>query len=150
MRAYYAHISGYLKSQIFRLLIILSIISSSAMAHSLTFQKPHGREVWINGRVEIATCTGRNLGSDLSLEFFSDVGTNWISFGEVPSGPNKGNAAAGVPNTSASNAILRIADIANTSANDITNAHFAVYIPSMFIWEPSANSTVFANSLIQV
>ncbi|MFZ4548078.1 MAG: T9SS type A sorting domain-containing protein [Bacteroidales bacterium] len=140
----------YLKSLVFGLLIFSSVTSTPALAQSLTIQTPNGGEVWTYGGTEIATWTGQNLSGIVKIEFSYNGGTNWWYFGEVPSGPNGGSASVSVPNTSTSNAILRITDVANPSVSDISNAPFSVYVPAIFIWEPSANSAVFANSLSQV
>ncbi len=140
----------YLKSLVFGLLIFSSVTSTPALAQSLTIQTPNGGEVWTFGGTEIATWTGQNLSSAVKIEFSNNGGTNWWYFGEVPSGPSGGSASVSVPNTSTSNAVLRITDVANPSVSDISNAPFSVYVPAIFIWEPSANSAVFANSLSQV
>jgi len=137
-----------LKSLILGIFIFSAV--SSATAQSLTIQTPNGGEVWTYGGYEIATWTGQNLSSVVKIEFSYNGGTNWWYFGEVPSGPNGGNASVGVPNTSTTNAILRITDVANSSVSDISDAPFTVYVPPISIWEPSANSAVFVNSLSQV
>jgi hypothetical protein len=41
-------------------------------------------------------------------------------------------------------------DYANPEVNDVSDAPFTVYIPAIYIWEPSGSSAVFANSLTQV
>jgi hypothetical protein len=41
-------------------------------------------------------------------------------------------------------------DYANPEVSDVSDAPFTVYIPAIFIWEPSGISAVFANSLAQV
>ena len=143
-------IAQHLKSVIFGVFIFLAAISSPAMAQTLTIQTPNGGEVWTVGEAEIATWTGQNLSGVVKIEFSYDGGTNWWYLGEVPCGPNGGNATIGVPNTSTTNAVLRITDVANPSVSDISDASFTVYVPPIFIWEPSANSAVFANSLSQV
>ncbi len=150
MRANYTPITQHLKSLIFGMFIFSAVASAPALAQTLTIQTPNGGEVWTYGGVEIATWTGQNLSSVVTIEFSYNGGTNWWYFGEVPSGPNGGNASVGVPNTSTTNAILRITDVANPSVSDISDAPFTVYIPPISIWEPSANSAVFANSLSQV
>jgi hypothetical protein len=120
------------------------------MAQALTILTPNGGEVWTIGEVEIASWTGQNLSGVVKIEFSYDGGINWWNQGEVPCGPNGGNASVAVPNTSTSNAILRITDVANPSVSDISDAPFTVYVPPIYIWEPSANSAVFVNTLSQV
>lgn len=150
METYSIRITKLLKSLIFGMFILTTAFSAPAMAQTLTIQTPNGGEIWTVGNVEIATWTGQNLNSVVTIEFSYDGGTNWWYFGEVPSGPNGGNASVGVPNTSTSYAVLRISDLANPAVSDVSNAPFTVYLPPIFIWEPSANSAVFANSLNQV
>jgi hypothetical protein len=120
------------------------------MAQALTILTPNGGEVWTIGEVEIASWTGQNHSGVVKIEFSYDGGINWWNQGEVPCGPNGGNASVAVPNTSTSNAILRITDVANPSVSDISDAPFTVYVPPIYIWEPSANSAVFVNTLSQV
>ncbi len=146
----YTRITQLLKSFIFRIFFLSTIISAPALAQTLTIQTPNGGEIWTVGGAEIATWTGQNLSSIAKIEFSYNGGINWWYLGEVPSGPNGGNASIAVPNTSTSNAVLRITDVANPAASDVSNAPFTVYLPPIFIWEPSANSAVFANSLNQV
>lgn len=150
MRARYTQIALHLKSLIFMMFVSSTIISVPAMAQSLTIQTPNGGEVWTAGSMEIATWSGQNLSGVVKIEFSADGGNTWWYFGEVPSGPNGGNASIGAPNLSTSNALLRITDVTNPAVSDISNNPFTVYIPAIFIWEPSANSAVFANSLTQV
>ncbi len=150
MTASYSRIVKYLKSQIFWLLIISTGISMPAIAQILTIQTPNGGEVWTVGETEIANWTGQNLSGVVKIEFSYNGGINWLYLGEVPSGPGGGNATIGVPNTSTTNAVLRITDVAHQSVSDVSNAPFTVYVPPIFIWEPNANSAIFANSLSQV
>jgi hypothetical protein len=79
----------YLKSLIFGLLIFSTVSSTPALAKSLTIQTPNGGEVWTYGETEIATWTGQNLSGAVIIEFSYNGGTNWWSYGEVPSGPLK-------------------------------------------------------------
>jgi hypothetical protein len=150
MKPSYSRITQYLKSLIFGIFIFSTIIRAPAMAQTLTIQTPNGGEVWTVGEAEIATWTGQNLSGVVKIEFSYDGGTNWWYLGEVPSGPNGGNATVGVPNTATTNALLKITDLAFPSVSDISDAPFTVYVPPIFIWEPSANSAVFVNSLSQV
>ncbi|NTW26072.1 MAG: T9SS type A sorting domain-containing protein [Lentimicrobium sp.] len=150
MISIYTLIPKYLKSLIFSVLIISTLCISTTYAQTLTIQTPNGGEVWTAGEVEIASWTGQNLSSVVNIEFSSDGGTNWWYFGEVPSGPNGGNASVAVPNTITTNAILRITDYAFPAASDVSDAPFTIVVPAIFIWEPSSGSAVFANSLAQV
>jgi len=130
-------------------IFIFSIVLSVQVS-ALTIQTPNGGEVWTYGNAETTSWTGKGLGSVVKIEFSYDGGTNWWYFGEVPSGPNGGNASVSVPNIATSNAILKITDVNNPAVSDISNAPFTVYIPPISVWEPSGNSVVFANSLAQV
>jgi len=139
-----------LRAVLFSLALFLTLITSSVVAQTLTVQTPNGGEVWAANQVEIATWTGQNIGSVVKIEFSYDGGSNWWYLGEVPSGPNGGSASIGVPNTSTTNAILKISDVFNPVVNDQSDAPFTVYVPPIVVWEPSANSAVFANTLTQV
>jgi hypothetical protein len=150
MKTKYSRIANNLKSLIYGMFFLPLVISKPALAQTLTIQTPNGGEVWTVGQVEIATWAGQNLSGIVKIEFSYDGGSNWWYQGEVPTGPNGGNASITVPNITTSNALLRITDAANPSVSDISNAPFTVYVPQIFIWEPSANSAVFANSLSQV
>ena len=150
MTTKYSRIAKHLKSLILALFIFSTLISTSAFSQTLTIQSPNGGEVWTTGEVEIASWTGENLSGVVSIEFSYDGGINWWYLGEVPTGPNGGNASVVVPNISSTNAVLRLTDVANPSVSDISDAPFTVSVPPIFIWEPSANSAVFANSLSQV
>jgi hypothetical protein len=132
-------------------LIILTLFLSSALqAQTLTVQNPNGGEVWMYGGTEIAYWTGNNLSSIVTVEFSYDGGTNWLYFGEVPTGPNGGSATISVPNTSTTNAFLRFTDVTNPAATDVSDGPFTVLIPSISIWEPGEGSYVFTNTLAQV
>lgn len=150
MKTLYAGIAQHLRSLILIIFIISTVASVPVLAQSLTLQTPNGGEIWTYGEVEVATWTGQNISSMISIDFSYDGGINWWYFGEVPSGPDGGSASISVPNTSTSNAILRIREVNNPSVNDISDAPFTVYIPPISIWEPSANSAVFVNTLSQV
>ena len=54
--------SSTLKSFIFGI-ILLSSMTMSLHAQSLTVQTPNGGEVWTYGQTEIITWTGNNLGN---------------------------------------------------------------------------------------
>ncbi|MHC1776081.1 MAG: T9SS type A sorting domain-containing protein [Lentimicrobium sp.] len=143
-------ISTNLKTFIFSLFVFSTVISTPVFSQTLTIQTPNGGEVWSYGVAETASWTGQNLSSVVNIEFSYDGGNNWWYLGQVPSGPNGGNASIGPPNTSTSNAILRITDYLNPEATDVSDAPFTVYVPAIYIWEPSGISAVFANSLAQV
>ncbi len=144
----------YPKSKTFGSIIVCILIffsiSMSINAQSLTVQTPNGGELWTFGQTEIISWTGNNLGNIISIYFSYDGGTNWWYFGEVPSGPNGGNAMAGVPNVQTTNAILKLTDVANPTATDMSDEPFTVYVPPIVIYEPSPTSAVFAESAVYV
>ena len=150
MKSICYHISIQMKSFLFGLMLFSSLFASSAFAQNLTIQSPNGGETWTYGANETATWTGENLSGIVTIEFSYDGGVNWWYLGQVPTGPNGGSTLLSPPNTSTTNAVLRILDYANPEVSDVSDAPFTVYIPAIFIWEPSGNSAVFANSLTQV
>jgi hypothetical protein len=138
-----------LKSFIFGI-ILLSSMTISLHAQTLTVQTPNGGEVWTYGGTEIATWTGQNLGSIVSIEFSYNGGTNWWYFGEVPSGPNGGSASVSVPNIETTNALLKITDVIHPAATDMSDDPFTVYIPAIAIWSPMEGDVIFNNTVSSV
>jgi hypothetical protein len=130
--------------------ILLSSVTLPINAQSLTLQTPNGGEVWTYGGAEIATWTGENLGSIVSIEFSYDGGTSWWYFGEVPSGPNGGSASVGVPDIETSNAILKISDVIHPAATDISDGPFTIVVPAIVIWSPAPGDVIFNNSTSSV
>ncbi|MFZ4465412.1 MAG: hypothetical protein ACOYN5_16310, partial [Bacteroidales bacterium] len=150
MKSIYDRYFIQLKTVLFGLMLFSSLFASSSFAQSLTVQSPNGGETWTYGANETATWTGENLSGIVTIEFSYDGGVNWLYLGQVPTGPNGGSTLVSPPNTSTTNAVLRILDYANPGINDVSDAPFTVYIPAIYIWEPSGNSAVFANALAQV
>jgi len=131
-------------------LVIFSLfLTSSLQAQTITLLSPNGGEVWEYGENETVTWTGDNLSSSVLIEFSYDGGSYWWPFGEFPSGPDGGNATVTIV-TVTSNAVLRITDVNNPLASDVSDEPFTIFYPAIFIWEPNALSYVFANSLNQV
>jgi hypothetical protein len=145
---YYAK-SSTLKSLIFGI-ILLSSATMSLNAQSLTIQSPNGGEVWTYGQSETITWTGINLSNEVMVYFSYDGGTNWWSYGLVPSGPNGGSATVGVPNVQTTNAIFNLTDVINPDATDMSDDPFTVYVPPIIVYEPSPNFPVFAESDVYV
>ena len=141
--------SSTLKSFIFGI-ILLSSGTMSLNAQTLTVQTPNGGEVWTYGGTEIATWTGQNLGSIISIEFSYNGGTSWWYFGEVPSGPNGGSASVSVPNIETTNALLKITDVIHPAATDVSDDPFTVVIPAIVIWSPMEGDVIFNNTVSSV
>jgi hypothetical protein len=141
--------SSNLKSFIFGI-ILISSMTISLNAQTLTVQTPNGGEVWTCGGTEIATWTGQNLGSIVSIEFSSNGGTNWWYFGEVPSGPNGGSASVSVPNIETTNALLKITDVIHPAATDVSDEPFTVVVPAIVIWSPMEGDVIFNNTVSSV
>jgi hypothetical protein len=150
MKSYYNYKSIQTKVFISGLMIFSLFLSSSLHSQSLTVQSPNGGEVWNYGGTEIATWTGNNLGSIMTIEFSYDGGTNWWYMGEVPSGPNGGSAMLSVPNTSTENAVLRITDSNQPAATDVSDEPFTVYVPPVVIYAPTPASYVFVHTEVFV
>jgi hypothetical protein len=150
MKAYYYYRSRLTKVFISGLITFSLFLTSALQAQTLTVQTPNGGEVWTYGRTEIATWTGQNLGNIVSIEFSYDGGTNWWYFGEVPSGPNGGSASVSVPNTETSNALLKITDVINPAATDMSDEPFTVVIPAIIIWSPAQGDVIFNNTVSSV
>lgn len=132
-------------------LVFLAVLPGFGLkAQSLTVISPNGGEVWTYGSIEVVTWTGQNLSSSVNIEFSYDGGVNWWYLGQVPSSPSGGNASISVPNTSTTNAKLRISDFASAQATDVSNSPFTVYVPPISVWEPASTSAVFVNSLALV
>jgi hypothetical protein len=134
------------KSFILGAILFLSM-TISLNAQSLTVQTPNGGEVWTYGGTEIATWTGQNLGSIVSVEFSYNGGANWWYFGEVPSGPNGGSASVSVPNIETTNALLKITDVIHPAATDVSDEPFTVVIPAIAIWSPMEGDVIFNNTV---
>jgi len=132
------------------LLTFLIFLTVAPKAHSLTLQSPNGGEVWNYGGTEIASWTGNNLSGVVTFEFSYDGGTHWWYFGEAPSGPDGGSASISVPNTSTENAILRITDVSNPAATDVSDGPFTVFIPPIVIWNPVGGAVYYNNSDVYV
>jgi hypothetical protein len=82
----------------------------------------------------------------VTLEFSYNGGTDWWPFGQVPSAPNGGAASVFVPNTSTENAILRITDVSNPAATDVSDGPFTVYVAPIVIWNPEEGQEYYNNS----
>ena len=131
-------------------LIIFSLFLTSALrAQTLTVQSPNGGELWEYGESQTVTWTGNNLSDTVSIEFSYNEGSFWSLVGQFPSGPNSGNASVTFV-TVTSLALLRISDISNPLASDVSDAPFNILIPVISIWEPGEESYVFTNTLAKV
>ncbi|MBK6347295.1 MAG: T9SS type A sorting domain-containing protein [Bacteroidales bacterium] len=150
MKQNYNTIAQHLKSLIFGMFIFSVMIGSPVAAQTITLQTPNGGEVWDAGTVEVISWSGQNLSGIIRIEFSPDGGNSWLYCGEVPTAPAGGNASLGVPYFLTGNALLRVYDVTQPEVTDLSDAPFTVLIPAIFIWEPSGNSAVFANSPAQV
>ncbi len=130
--------------------ILLSSMTMSLNAQSLTIQTPNGGEVWTYGQSEIITWTGNNLSNSVMVYFSYDGGTNWWSYGQVPSGPNGGSATVSAPNVQTTNAIINLTDVINPDATDMSDEPFTVYVPPIIIWSPAQGDVIFNNTVSSV
>ncbi len=150
MKPIYYRFSIKMKSLLFGLILFLSVLVSSVYAQSITVQSPNGGETWTWGGYEEVTWTGENLNGFVSIEFSDNGGTNWYSFGELPSGPNGGSAMVGAPNVSTTNALLKITKSGNPVVSDVSDAPFTNYVPPIVIFHPNAGTAVFVNELVYI
>ncbi|MBK6966529.1 MAG: T9SS type A sorting domain-containing protein [Bacteroidales bacterium] len=146
----YARIQKYLKSLIFSMFFLSTIISTLVFAQNLTIQTPNGGEVWTYGVAEIASWTGQNLSSVVNIEFSYDGGNNWWYLGEVPFGTKRRQCVDRPTKHFNIKCDTENYRLNNPEVTDISDAPFSVYVPAIFIWEPSGISAVFANSPAQV
>jgi hypothetical protein len=128
-------------------ILLLPLTTMTIQAQTLTLQSPNGGEVWTFGQSEIITWTGSDLSNIVSVHFSYDGGVNWWYFGEVPSAPNGGSAMLSVPNIQTTNAILKLSDVSQPVATDMSDEPFTVFIPAISIYEPYSASAVFAGSV---
>jgi hypothetical protein len=138
------------KSLFLGLILFSSLFISSAFAQSITVQSPNGGEIWTYGTYETATWTGQNLSGVVTIEFSYDGGVNWLYFGAVTTGPNGGSTAVSPPNTSTTNAILRISDYTNPEVSDVSDAPFTNFVPSIIILQPYYGMDLFIGELVYV
>jgi hypothetical protein len=150
MKSIYNHVSIHLKAFLFGLLLFSSVLTSTTFGQSITLQSPNGGETWTWGVYEEVTWTGENLSGLVSIEFSDNGGTNWYSFGEVPSGPNGGSALVGAPNVSTTNALLKIIKSGNPVVSDVSDAPFTNYVPPIVIFHPNAGTAVFVNEPVYI
>lgn len=126
-------------------IILLSSLTMSVHAQSITLLSPNGGEVWTSGTVVEISWTGQELGSTLRLEFSPDGGNEWFFYGDVPSAPDGGIFPMYVPNYSTTNALLKITDFINPVVKDSSDAAFTVIIKPISLYQPATGSIVFAN-----
>ena len=126
-------------------IIMLSSLTMSVRAQSITLLSPNGGEVWTSGTVVEISWSGQELGSTLRLEFSPDGGNEWFFYGDVPSAPDGGIFPMFVPNYSTTNALLKITDFINPVVKDSSDATFTVIIKPISLYQPATGSVVFAN-----
>ena len=126
-------------------ILLLTTITMSVHAQSITLLSPNGGEVWTSGTVVEISWTGQELGSTLRLEFSPDGGNEWFFYGDVPSAPDGGIFPMFVPNYSTTNGLLKITDFINPVVKDSSDATFTVIIKPISLYQPATGSIVFAN-----
>ena len=150
MKSIYCHITIRMKSLLFGVILFSSMFGLTTFAQNITVVSPNGGEIWTYGTTETASWTGQNLSGVVTVEFSYDGGINWWYFGEVSTGPNGGTVSVSPPNTSTTNAILKISDYSNPDISDVSDAPFTNYVPSIIIFQPFAGTAVFADNLVYV
>ncbi len=125
---------------------------------SLNLTAPNGGENWRVGTSQNITWTSSNI-TNVKLEYTVDGGTNWnlvISSTNAPAG----SYAWTIPNAVSGTVKVRISDVADALINDVSNANFAIYNPSVTLTAPnggenwrvgtSQNITWTSNNIINV
>ncbi|MFH0736446.1 MAG: T9SS type A sorting domain-containing protein [bacterium] len=102
---------------------------------SVTLTAPNGGENWRVGTNQNITWTSNNI-TNVKLEYTVDGGTNWNLVAAST------NAAAGsyawtIPNVVSGTVQVRVSDVLEAALNDVSDADFAIYNPSVTLTAPN-------------
>ncbi|MEI6697146.1 MAG: T9SS type A sorting domain-containing protein, partial [Bacteroidota bacterium] len=100
-----------------------AIFSIIPAARQLT--APNGSENWIAGTAKtISWTSGSFLSTNVKIEYSIDSGANWLPI--VASVTNNGSYAWTTPNTPSSRALVKISEVGNLTAFDISDNIFTI------------------------
>ena len=91
---------------------------------SFTLTSPKGGETWIVDDVHNITWETYGTVTNVKLEYSSDEGNNWILI--VDSTSNSGTYPWTVPNSISNQCRVRVSDVNDSSANDISDSNFKI------------------------
>lgn len=97
-------------------------------ANSVAVTAPNGGENLTGGASTNITWTSTGSIANVSLEYSLDGGSTWTTI--LSSTPNDGSQAWTVPSSATTQGRVRVADAANASTNDISNANFTITVVS--------------------
>jgi len=116
---------------------LVNDISDSAFTISaaVTVTAPNGGEVWIFGDQQNITWTSQDV-ANVKIEYSTDNGNAWLDVvASVPAA--SGSYSWTIPNAPSSQCLVRISDASNAAANDVSDANFTIFIPSVTITAPN-------------
>lgn len=102
---------------------------------AVTVTAPNGGENWAVGDQHDITWTSQNI-TDVKIEYSTDDGTNWLDVISSVPGAN-GSYSWTIPNTLSSQCLVRISDVNNAAAYDISDETFTIYIPIVTVTAPN-------------
>ena len=98
---------------------------------------PNGGEVWLAGKTQSITwSSGSFLSTYVKLDYTIDSGANWLPI--VASITNNGSYNWIIPNNPSERALVRISEVGNPSAFDISDAKFTL-APYITLTSPNGN-----------
>ena len=106
----------------------------------ITVTSPNGGEIWVGGSTHNITWTSTNV-NFVKIEYSLNNGTTWVN---IASGlaSNLGTYSWVVPDTSATQALVRISDTSNVNISDISNSIFTITkAPKITVTSPNGGET---------
>lgn len=117
-------------------------IVPAGTVESITVTYPNGGEVFTAGDPVTVTWTSTGSISDVSIEFSSDNGNNWMTL--FDSVPNTGSYTGTIPPETppSSSCLVRIADAVDGSPSDTSDDVFTIYEPVFKPWIELSRSSL--------
>ncbi len=133
--------------------------SNTIIAATPILTSPNGGENWYVNSTHNITWTTANQYTQVMLEYSTDNGSTWNII--TSSATNSGSYAWTLPNTTSTQALVRISNVGDASNYDVSNTAFTISYPTDFLTSPNGgeiwrsqnsqsitwNSTVFSGNV---
>jgi extracellular elastinolytic metalloproteinase len=118
------------------------------LAASILVTSPNGGELQVVNTNEPITWTSSGISDSVKIDYSIDGGINWIPL--LPSTPDDGFALWTVQGPDTGQARIRVADAANASTFDTSDANFSIASPTIRVLSPDGGEILTAGKNVNL
>jgi len=112
----------------------------------ITLLNPNGGQIILVGSNYTIEWTGHDIQGSIFIEYSVNSGSTWNNIGWAYGNSNGGTFSWTVPDSISNQCLIRVSFWDYQVVNDVSNANFAIQLPSFILNAPNGNETLYPNN----